>query len=71
MNDARILQFPNTVEIAMDSEPEIDFEVLATQQSDLLFRWRTFGEELKRRAECPIPFDLSLELYDLINATNT
>jgi hypothetical protein len=35
---------------------------------DLLARWAVFGEEIKRRVE-QVPFDLQLELYDLLVAT--
>jgi hypothetical protein len=36
--------------------------------SDLLARWAVFGEEIKRRVE-HVPFDLQLDLYDLLIAT--
>jgi hypothetical protein len=39
------------------------------RQADLLARWKVFGRELRRRAEYPLPFDLALELHDLIDET--
>ena len=64
-----VVLLPGVGAVPEITEPEIDLEAILAQQGDLLLRWRVLGEELKRRAEYPLPFDLALELQDLINAT--
>jgi hypothetical protein len=43
-------------------------DAILARQNDLLMRWRTFGEELKRCLG-PMPIDIALELTDLLNDT--
>jgi hypothetical protein len=68
----KIILFHGVSEVlaAHDSEPALDLDAVLVHQSDLLVRWKAFGEELKRRSECPLPFDLALDLYDLLNETD-
>jgi hypothetical protein len=62
-----ITLFPGTVEISAVPEPEIDLDARVDQQADLLVRWRTFGEEVRRLTEQPLPFALALELRELLD----
>lgn len=62
-----IVLLPGTSEVpATPDEPEPDLEEICVQQAELIEIWKDFGTELKRRSEYPLPFDLALELYDLL-----
>jgi hypothetical protein len=64
-----IMPFPGLTEISEVPEDELDLDATCARQSDLLARWVALGSELKRRVE-HLPFDVSLELCDLINETD-
>jgi hypothetical protein len=58
---------PGVVEgLKAPDEPEPDLGEICEHRADLLARWKVFGEELKRRAERPLPLDLEIELSDLL-----
>jgi hypothetical protein len=61
-----IILLPGVDEISVLDELEFSLEEICEHQADLLARWRVFGEELKRRAERPLPLDLEIELHDLL-----
>ena len=65
-----LVGFPGVAEVSEVTKPELDPDEIIAQQNDLLARWRVLGEELTRRAEHPLPFDLALELRDLIDETD-
>jgi hypothetical protein len=68
---ATIKLFPGVAEVA-DPKPgiEIDLDAILDRQADLLERWKILGREIQRRAERPLPFDIALELQDLIDETD-
>lgn len=67
-----IALFPGVAEVFADPEvePELDPGTILARQSGLLLRWKVLGEELQRRAEHPLPFDLALDLHDLLDETD-
>ena len=67
----KVLRFPG-VDVIDDTEPEapLDLDEIVLRQQDLLARWRVFGSEIKRRLY-DVPFDLALELDELMRASHT
>ena len=61
-----VAQFPGAVGAHAVTQEEFDLAAAFEWQCDLLVRWKVFGEEVKRRGECPLPFDLALELAELL-----
>ena len=61
-----LVRLPGVTEVP-SVEDDFDLDAVLDRQADLLARWKVFGEEIKRRAEHPLPIDLALELYDLLN----
>jgi hypothetical protein len=66
----KITMFPGVAEVPAAQEIEPDLDESYARQQDLLARWAAFGEELKRRAEYPLPLGLEIELADLLNQTD-
>jgi hypothetical protein len=61
---SEVVLFPGIREIAEVGEPEIDPEIILKLDIQLE-RWRALGTEWKRRVD-GVPFDLALELSDLL-----
>jgi hypothetical protein len=61
-----IVLFPGVAEVAEEkSADEITLDDLVLRQQELISRWHDLGSEFKRRVD-GIPFDLALELSDLL-----
>jgi hypothetical protein len=58
--------FPGVNEVHEEQEYEPDYEEICAHQADIIARWKELGREIMRRAEVPLPFDLALDLNDLL-----
>jgi len=67
--DHTVLRFPD-VDVIDDTEHEalLDLEEIVSRQQDLLACWLVFGFKIKRRLY-DVPFDLALELDELMRAS--
>ena len=66
-----VIIFPG-VDVVEGTELEapLDLEEIVLRQQDLQARWQVFGSEIKRRLY-DVPFDLTLELNELMRASRT
>lgn len=58
--------FPGVEEVPEMPEYEPDYQEICAHQADVIERWKDLAREITRRIEVPLPFDLALDLDDLL-----